>query len=373
MKGAGEEGGDPEASGGHSLNAAGLRHLRRPASPGAARGRPTGPAPPDSSTRRAARLLRWYPAAWRARYGDEFAELLIAEFAEQPRSWRRAADVARGGLLARLSRAGLSGNPPDSTEQVRARLATAACSAGAFLAFGIALWAQLTIGWEWEPPSTAATRVAMTSMSAGVLLLAVLALLAVVPLAWSAARAVRHRRARHLLGSALLAVLGAAVLAAGSHHFENGWPGTGAHAWAQQGLVPGGVAAFSWAATLSVSAYWAHPAALAAFPAAEIAWMAVSPLSLIAGVAGVTGLVRRLDLSPRILRYEARLAGCAVTVMAVFLAGAGCWVVAEGSGPGLFHAGVIDAGGLVVMTVALSVARRAIGRAGTSALGSSPR
>jgi len=117
-------------------------------------------------------LLRWYPAAWRGRYGDEFTELLIAEFAERPRSWRRAADVARGGLLARLTRAGLSGRPPESPEQIRVGLATAACSAGAFLAFGIAMWAQLTIGWEWEPPRTAATTIAMTAMTAAVLLLA---------------------------------------------------------------------------------------------------------------------------------------------------------------------------------------------------------
>ena len=323
----------------------------------------------ESTARRAARLLRWYPAAWRARYGDEFTELLIAEFAERPRSWRRAADVARGGLLARLARVGLSGRPPESAEQVRAGLATAAGAAGAFLAVGIAMWAQLTIGWEWEPPRNAATTIGMTSMTAAVLLLAVLALLAVVPLGWSAARAARDRRARHLLAPALLAVAGAAVLAAGSHHFENGWPGTGAHAWAQQGLVPGGVAAFSWAATLSISSYWAHPAALAAFPAAEIAWMAISPAALIAGVAGVAWLVRRLELSPRVLRFQARLAGSAAAVMAVFLAGAGCWVVAAGPGPGLVHAGTIDTVGLVVMAAALAVARRAVRRAARSAPG----
>jgi len=62
----------------------------------------------SGAERRAARLLRWYPPAWRARYGDEFTELLLAEFAERPRSWRRAGDVARGGLLARLTGAGLS-------------------------------------------------------------------------------------------------------------------------------------------------------------------------------------------------------------------------------------------------------------------------
>ena len=96
-------------------------------------------APGEVSARRAARLLRWYPAAWRARYGDEFAELLIAEFAEQPTSWRRAADVARGGLLARLARAGLAGYQPESPEQVRAGLATAACAMAASGALGVAI------------------------------------------------------------------------------------------------------------------------------------------------------------------------------------------------------------------------------------------
>jgi hypothetical protein len=58
--------------------------------------------------RRAAALLRWYPAAWRARYGDEFAELLAADLAERPRCWRRTADVVRCGLAARLGEAGLT-------------------------------------------------------------------------------------------------------------------------------------------------------------------------------------------------------------------------------------------------------------------------
>src|SRR5260370_40989514 len=111
-------------------------------------------------------MLRWYPAAWGARYGDEFTELLRAELAEQPRSWRRAADVARGGLVARLARAGLSGRPPESPEQVRAGLATAVCSAGAFGGLGIAMWAQLPVGWGWAPPSAAATTIPTTALSA---------------------------------------------------------------------------------------------------------------------------------------------------------------------------------------------------------------
>src|SRR5262249_12297332 len=97
--------------------------------------------------------------------------------------------------LARLTGAGLCGSPRESAEQVRAGLATAACSAGAFLAIGIAMWAQLTIGWEWEPPRNAATMIGMTSMTAAVLLLAVLALLAVGPLGWGAACPGRDRPA----------------------------------------------------------------------------------------------------------------------------------------------------------------------------------
>ena len=330
--------------------------------------------PEEESARRAARLLRWYPAAWRARYGDEFAELLVAEFAERPRSWRRAADVARSGLLARLTRAGLTGHRPESAEQVRAVLATAACALAAFAAPGIAMWAQLTIGWAWAPPASVGATIAMAAMTAATALLAALVLLAAVPLGWSAVCSLRRRPVRRALrGPALLATVGAGVLAVGSHHLQNAWPGTGAHPWAGHGLVPAGVAAFGWAATLWVSAYWAHPGALAAFPAAEIVWMAVSPAALIAAVAGVAGLVRRLDLSVRLLRYEAWLASSAAAAMAVFLAGACCWVLAPGSGPGLFHAGAIDAGSLAVMVLALSMARRAAGLARKAALGSRPQ
>jgi hypothetical protein len=52
--------------------------------------------------RRARRLLRWYPKAWRQRYGEEFTQLLIDDIGERPRSWRRTLDVARSGLGAHV-------------------------------------------------------------------------------------------------------------------------------------------------------------------------------------------------------------------------------------------------------------------------------
>jgi hypothetical protein len=121
------------------------------------------------------------------------------------------------------------------------------------------------------------------------------------------------------------------------------------------------VAAFSWASTLSVSAYWAHPSALAAFPAAELAWMAVSPLAVLCVVGGGATVVRRVEFSPRVLAFETRLGTVACAVMAVFLAGCFAWIVrgGPGPGPGLFHAGAIDVAGAVVMALALMVARQA--------------
>jgi hypothetical protein len=329
------------------------------------------PDPPDPAARRAARLLRWYPAGWRARYGEEFTELLLAEFAEQPRSWRRAADVARSGLLARLTGAGLTSHPLEPSRQARAGLATAVCALAAFLALGVAMWSQLAIGWEWAAAGTGAgATLALVAMTAAAAFLAALALLAAIPVIWCAVRTLNRHSVRL---PALLLLAGTSVLVMGSRHFANGWPGTGAHPAAPHGFLPAGVAAFGWAGTLSVSSYWAHPAALAAFPAAEIAWMAVSPVALIAAVAGAALLVRRLDLSPRVLRYEAWLASSAAAGMAVFLAGAGCWVLAEGSGPGLFHAGVIDVASLAVMMLALSTAQRATGLARRSAPGPRPQ
>src|SRR5258708_21428898 len=114
--------------------------------------------PPEADMRRAARLVRWYPASWRERYGAEFTELLLAEFAERPACRRRTADVIRSGLCARLTVAGLTSHAIEPSDQVRASLATLCCALAAFLAFGIAMWSQLTTAWPWGQPDAAATR-----------------------------------------------------------------------------------------------------------------------------------------------------------------------------------------------------------------------
>ncbi len=319
---------------------------------------------------RAARLLRWYPKTWRSRYGEEFAELLVADIEERPRSRSRTADVIRGALVARLGEAGLSGGAPEAGSaraRTSASLASLVCCAAVFAGVGGALWSQLNTVWQWSGRATADVIVAIFAMSAAMLVLAVLALLAVLPVAWRVVTV----RPPGLRGPSALFAAGLAVVVVGGRHFENDWPGTGGHLWVHHlSVVPGGVAAFSWASTMSVSSFWAHPAMLATFPAAVVAWMALSPLAVAAAVAGAVTAVRRAGrspgvLSPAVLRFEARLGRAACVAMAVFLGGTCAWVTAWVPGP--FHPGTIDVAGLVVLTAALAVGRQAAVQAGAGA------
>ncbi len=310
----------------------------------------------------ARRLLRWYPPAWRARYGDEFTELLIADLCERPHSPMRTLDVVRGGLVARIGAAGLGTDPTQAAgEELPACIAGLGCCLAVFVAFGVGLWSQLAIGWQWAAPDTPTVVVAMRVMSVALLVLFALAVAAAAPVAWTAAGSLARRELRLPLAAFLV---GAAALILGSRHFAHGWPGTGGRPWSGQGLVPGGPASFGWAATLSITSYWAHPAKLGAFPAAEIAWMAIAPVAAAAMATGAVKTIRRLRLSPATLRYEAALGSMATVAMLAFLGGAGCWVREGDAGPRhLFASGAIGAVDVALMAAALlgalPLARRA--------------
>jgi hypothetical protein len=311
----------------------------------------------DRATRQADRLVRWYPRAWRQRYGDEFTELLVADLAERPRAPARTLDVVRGGMHARLTYAGLAGDVVDPHDRLRSSLAALTCCAALFLAFGVGQWSQMTIGWQWAAPDPPAIAIAMKVMSGALALLVLLAVGAAAPIAWLAARALLTRDGRSLRLAILLTIAGAAVLIAGARHFAHGWPGTGGHPWPGKGLIPTQVASFAWASTLSISSYWAHPDKLSAFPAAEVAWMVIAPLAIACIAAGAATTIRRVRLSPRVLAFEARIARAATIAMLVFLGGALCRILEPDTGPrNLFATGIIDLVDVLVMIGALAAA-----------------
>ncbi|HEY5318496.1 MAG TPA: hypothetical protein VIJ20_10975 [Solirubrobacteraceae bacterium] len=307
--------------------------------------------------------MRVYPHAWRARYGPELAQLLMDDMAERPLSPVRTADVVGHGLWTRLAFAGLVGDAVAPERRSRAALGALAGLVAAFLVVGVALWSQLTIGWQWSAPAAPGTKAGMIVMSGALLGFGLIAALAAGPIAWALLGALR-RNADAIWRPLVLSFAGAVLLLLGSRHFGAGWPGTGGHAWAGRNLVPGSVARLGWAATLWITSYWAHPGALRSFPAGEIAWMAVSPFALLAVMGGGLRTLRRLELSERTQRWETCLALVAAGVMAAFVAGAGSWVLSGGPGPkNLFRVGAIDMLALALLTVALVAASHSLRRA----------
>jgi hypothetical protein len=316
-----------------------------------------GPCPrAETVDRQAARLLRWYPASWRARYGEEFAELLMADLAERPHNWRRSADVAAHGLLARVALTGLTQRAQPPAVQI----ATLGCALAAFGTLGIAMLAQLATGWQWVSPRSPSVAGATVLMTVAAACIAIIGLAVVVPLLGRSLLAARQRDGR-VMRPAGVAVACAAALVAGARHFQNSWPGTGGTG-AEHSLVPGGVAAFGWSSTLSVSSFWVHPALLIRFPVAELTWMAVSPVIGITLMFTAATAVRRLALAGGMVSYLSQLARAACVAAATFLAGATIWVVGPGGGDaGLFRPGLVDGAELLIMAVALAVAVRLTG------------
>ena len=323
---------------------------------------------PGRDAPKARRLLLWYPRAWRARYGDEFAELLAADLAELGPGWRQSANIAVSGLRTRLAGAGLTGHPLDSGAAARAGLAMVAACGGAAALAGAAMWAQLAIGLQWSVAHERGITEAMALMSAALLVLPVLALLAAAPVAWAALAAAVRGQGRQFRWPAALITAGLLVLVIGGRHFENGWPGTGGHLLVHQGLVPGGVAAFGWATTMWITTYWVHPAALAAFPATQLGWMLVSPAATGCVLTGAMKLIRRVELSPRAFRYQTRVANVAWAWLAVFLSGALSWLLSAGGGSApLFRAGAIDRAGFAVLALAVLTGAVAVRQARAAA------
>lgn len=134
--------------------------------------------------------------------------------------------------------------------------------------------------------------------------LLVIAVLAAVPVLVTVGRRLTPRRGLGLWWPSAVLVAAMSAVIVGGSHFENGWPGIGGHG----GLIPGGVAAFVWATSLSVSSYWAHPGALSAFPGSEVAWMAVCPLAQAAAVASAAVALAASPAAARTARRGLSLA-----------------------------------------------------------------
>ncbi len=320
----------------------------------------TAPQSPAVVDRRVSRLLRWYPRSWRARYGAEFAELLAADIAEQPRSLRRSVDVARSGLRNRLALLALTGHPFDPHAAAKAGLTTPIWCAASCGILGASMWSQLAIGAQWAVPRHQGFSLAIELMNTAMLAFGLLAALLLAGISRHVVGAIRAGQARTVLLPTSLLIVGAAVLIIGGRHFANAWPGTGGHLLTPQDLVPTWLAAFCWATTMWITSYLAHPAALAAFPAAQLAWMAICPAAICVLLIGASRLVRQVRRSPGALRFELWLSGICAAGMLLFAGGGLCWLLSPTGLMPAFHAGSIDKVAVLAVVLLLGAGAQAL-------------
>ena len=260
---------------------------------------------------RARRLLRWYPPAWRRRYGDEFAALLDDSLGDAAPSIRLRVDVIRSGVAIRLRETGLTGDVTPPSEWIRAGALTVLCAWAVFVVAGIGLQ-KTSEHWEAVVSGSAHTWAGI-AFGAAVVLAGVASLL-VVAGAVAALPAVARFRA------------------------AGGWRAI------RRPVVRAAATCGVTVVALAGAVWWARRLSEPQRNGADLAYSLAAlgfALLLCASIATVTAagvdIVRRLDLSPRVVRVEGRLAE-AVTVAMVLMAVCACvwWGVMASAAPSFF-------------------------------------
>ena len=318
--------------------------------------------------RRAQRSLKWYPAAWRERFGDEFVELLTSEYLEQPRSWRRGLNVVVTGMLARSSSVGLTGSMLTVEKQQQMSLAWLGVGSSAFLLFGAMMLSQLAIGWQWEHPYTGGESAAAVLMSVGLGLFTLTALLFFVVTVWPVVKFLVQRAHSRVRLTAGVVAVGLSSLVLGGIHFASYWPGAagrrGAYTWL---LLPRGFASFLWAESMSVTTEWFHPRWLHSLPTTQIIWMFTSPLLVILCIAGAVVVWRDVELAANTLATLIWFGRAAWAALGVMMVGAALWLLDGAQFPyhlpaNLYHLGVVDSLSALAMLALLYLGARQLRR-----------
>jgi hypothetical protein len=158
-------------------------------------------------TRRAMRLLRWYPSAWRERYGEEFVDHLEQEFAERHSNLGRSVNVVRKGVVARLGDIGLYDSVANPGAQSRAALGTSVAFAALMVVVMVDFWSRAMLVWSgrrYHPIPVSATTGTLTVVVALVLL--VLAAIVIVVVT-CVVRQIFRGRVRPLMVPSTIAVV----------------------------------------------------------------------------------------------------------------------------------------------------------------------
>ena len=254
-----------------------------------------------SAARRSRLLLRLYPPAWRARYGDELVALLELSGGDRRPSWRAQADVVLNGLRERLRSAGLRGDGVPPSERVRAGSLLVLCAWTLFVVGGAGVQKASE---HWQDATPAGQR-GLPSAAFDVLVVAA------------------------ALGSALILAGIALVLPSLLVHLRRG-------GWAsiRRPVVRAVLVTVPAVAATDGLVVWAHRLSSAQrnggdalYGGVWLLWALLVVACLVAWVAAAVAVARRLDLPPLVLRIEGWLGVAVTAAMAAMTVAAVVWWV----------------------------------------------
>jgi hypothetical protein len=258
-------------------------------------------------------MLRWYPRAWRDRYGAELGALLEDELAGDPPGVRLRASLALAGLRQRARSSGLAGDGGDADLRVRTGGLTVLAGWAGLLAGGAA-FAKASEHYSSAQPASAQA-LARSAYAAVVALAAVGGVLVVLGAVLALPAAVRYLRA-------------------------GGWPDV------RRGVYRAAVAVVGLGVATVGLAAWAHHLDLhdrnggdAAYTAAFVVWGALAAVTLGLVTASATRVARRVALPGAVLRAEGALAVALGALVAATTVATALWWASMARGAPWFLAG----------------------------------
>jgi hypothetical protein len=268
-------------------------------------------------------LLRWYPEEWRQRYGDELIAMIEDTIGDGRPTLKFRWNIARAGMRERGQASGLLGAQRNLQHQIRAGALLVLCSWSVFIVAG-ALFVKQSEHFARSVP--------LSSRSIATSLYDVIAVMGVV-------------------GSLAVLVGASAVLPSLRSFFRNGgWRLVRRH------VTMASLICLATIATLIGLTRWAHELSVGQRNGGDALYsLAFSVLALLViaaiiecTVVGVVA-VRRMTLSGRVLRFEARLAYGVTLAMVVCTIGVALWWTVVGlAAPWFFQNASVGSSGVAL-------------------------
>lgn len=280
-------------------------------------------------TRRALRLLRWYPSAWRERYGEEFVDHLEQEFADRTFDLRRTLNVAYKGLVARVGDIGLSKTEASGDGRRRAAFGTSFVMTSLAAVFALSFWSRAMMPWNGPgaPSASVPETLALGALTVivGLILLTLVAALLII--GFNVVRQLIRGRVRPLLGPSILATVSGFLLLWAQQYFNFGrgyFPVT----WSHPGLAIKNLAGIGWGITLRWNDLWS-------LWSQETTRMqnfvdTIAPLAFVVFVVSVATLARRVDISRVSQRFMAWTVSLLGMLTVSFLITYVVWITLDG-------------------------------------------